>query len=75
MVRAIARGDHTVSNPTYTYPHLWQKTSAGWVGLYVTPLFRDDVFLETAVGLGADGVSAIQFKMVHSFRALRAAFL
>ena len=54
-----------------TYP----LQAAGSVGLYVAPLFRDDVFLETAVGLGADGVSAIQFKMVQSFRALRAAFL
>lgn len=48
---------------------------AGSVGLYVAPLFRDDLFFEAAVGLSADGVSVVQFKMVQSFRALRAPFL
>lgn len=61
----------TFSDDRATYP----LQAAGSVGLYIAPLFRDDLFLETAVGLSADGVSAVQFKMVQSFRALRAAFL
>lgn len=59
--------DETLSAPRAQYP----LRPAASLGLRLMPLFRDEVYVDVAVGISAEGVTAVRFRFTPSFRALR----